>query len=51
VLAGLRGWLAQRSKLLERRWIRDPFERARHAEIVNRRLGRRLAPLNPPKAS
>jgi hypothetical protein len=35
----IRVWLASRLKPLERRWIPDPMERARHETIVVRRLG------------
>ena len=36
----IRAWLASRLKPLERRWIPDPTERARHETIVIRRLER-----------
>jgi len=31
-------WLRSRIGRLERRWIPNPFERARHQEVVSRRI-------------
>ena len=36
--AGIRAWVTSRIKRLERRWIHDPVERARHDAVVIRRL-------------
>ncbi len=38
VRGGIRAWVAPRIKRLERRWIPNPAERARHDAVVIRRL-------------